>query len=99
MQYLTDLCEMKIVKTGDVIPVPSFGQKFEIEVVSFEPSSEPAVQVRKWTQFRVLKKDSNEIDHFFDPDPEQEIRKLLGVRDSKNTFVATKKTANRDSVS
>lgn len=90
MQYLVDACELKIVKKGDIISIPHTGQKFEIEIVSFKPENESAVKVRKWTEFRILKKDSQGIDHFYDPDPDEEIRKMMGVKDQRNVYRARK---------
>lgn len=70
MEYLADACDRKIVKKGDVISIPHMGQKFQIEIVSFMPAGQSEIQVSRSTKFRVLKKDSNEVDHFYDPDPE-----------------------------
>ncbi len=78
MQYLTDACEIKIVKKGDRLSIPIAGKKYEVEVVAFEPVNEESVQIRKWTEFKVLKKDSMEADHFYDPTVDEEIRQLMG---------------------
>lgn len=67
MQYLTDLFELEILNKGDHVTVPILGRKFELEIVAFKPNSAQSIQVRKWTEFRILRKDSLEIDHSYDP--------------------------------
>lgn len=91
MQYLTDVCKMKVLKKGDRISIPHTGRQFEIEIVSFKPEDESQVQVRKWTEFRILKKGSTEIDHFYDPDPDEEIRKMMGVKGQTNVYRVMKR--------
>lgn len=91
MQYLSDACELKIVKKGDVVSFPHTGQEYQIEIVSFEPKDESEIQVRKWTEFRVLKKDSAEVDHYYDADSDEEIRKMIGVKDERDVYRVTKR--------
>jgi hypothetical protein len=53
-QYLTDVCEDKIVKRGDRLTVPILRKNLAVEVPAFKPDVK-SVQIRKWTGFKILK--------------------------------------------
>src|SRR3989454_5549482 len=83
MQYLADALEGKVVKVGDhvTLPFPTMMNnsierrviKPELEIVSFAPSLD-SVRLGRQTRFRILKKDSLEVDHFYDEDEEEKKR-------------------------
>jgi len=83
MQYLADALEGKVVKVGDhvTLPFPTMMNnsierrviKPELEIVSFAPSVE-SIRLGRQTKFRILKKDSLEVDHFYDEDEEEKKR-------------------------
>ncbi len=82
-QYLADALDGKVVKVGDrvTLPFPTLMNdliermviKPELEIVSIAPSVE-SVRLGRQTRFRILKKDSLEVDHFYDQDEEEEKR-------------------------
>ena len=83
MQYLADALEGTVVRVGDHVTLPFLSAtsnsierrmiKPEFEVVSFEPKVE-SVRLGRQTEFRILKKDSLEVDHFYDEDEEEKKR-------------------------
>ena len=83
MGYLADALEGKEVKVGDhvTLPFPTVMNnsierrviKPELEIVSFAPSAE-SIRLGRQTKFRILKKDSLEVDHFYDEDEEEKKR-------------------------
>jgi len=83
MQYLADALEGTVVKVGDHVTLPFLSAtsssierrmiRPEFEVVSFEPKVE-SVRIGRQTEFRILKKDSLEVDHFYDEDEEEKKR-------------------------
>ena len=83
MGYLTDALEGKEVKVGDhvTLPFPTVMNnsierrviKPELEIVSFTPSVE-SIRLGKQTRFRILKKDSLEVDHFYAEGEEEKKR-------------------------
>src|SRR2546425_1254025 len=83
MEYLADALDGKVVKVGDYITLPfptvmnnSIERRVikpELEIVSFAPSVE-SVRLGRQTKFRILKKDSSEVDHFYDEDEEEKRR-------------------------
>ena len=82
-QYIADALDGKEVKVGDhvTLPFPTLMNdliermviKPELEIVSIAPSVE-SVRLGRQTRFRILKKDSLEVDHFYDQDEEEEKR-------------------------
>ena len=82
-QYIVDALEGKVVKVGDhvTLPFPTVMNnsierrviKPELEIVSFTPSLE-SIRLGRQTRFRILKKDSLEVDHFYDEDEEEKKR-------------------------
>jgi len=82
-QYLADALEGKEVKVGDRVTLPfprvmnnSIERRVikpELEIVSFAPSLD-SVRLGRQTRFRILKKDSLEVDHFYDEDEEEKKR-------------------------
>ena len=83
MEYLSDALDGKEVKVGDhvTLPFPTVMNnsierrviKPELEIVSFAPSAE-SIRLGRQTKFRILKKDSLEVDHFYDEDEEEKKR-------------------------
>jgi len=83
MGFLADALDGKVVKVGDYITLPfptvmnnSIERRVikpELEIVSFAPSVE-SVRLGRQTKFRILKKDSSEVDHFYDEDEEEKRR-------------------------
>ena len=83
MQYLADALEGTVVKVGDHVTLPFLSAtsssierrmiRPEFEVVSFDPKVE-SVRIGRQTEFRILKKDSLEVDHFYDEDEEEKKR-------------------------
>lgn len=67
MSYLTDFFELRILHREDRVAVPILGREYELEIVAFRPENSKSVQVRKWTEFRIVRRDSSEIDHSYDP--------------------------------
>src|SRR2546425_1188755 len=83
MGYLADALDGKVVKVGDHVGLPFLTVlnnsierrviKPKLEIVSFAPSVE-SVRLGRQTKFRILKKDSSEVDHFYDEDEEEKRR-------------------------
>jgi len=82
-QYLADALEGKEVKVGDrvTLPFPTVMNnsierrviKPELEIVSFAPNVE-SIRLGRQTRFRILKKDSLEVDHFYAEGEEEKKR-------------------------
>lgn len=93
MQYLADALDGKKVKAGDrvTLPFPTVVNnsierrvlKPELEIVSFEPRIE-SIYLGRQTRFRILQKDSLEVDHFYDEDEEE--KKRADAEDRADVF-------------
>ena len=102
-QYLADALEGKEVKVGDRVTLPfprvmnnSIERRVikpELEIVSFAPSLD-SVRLGRQTRFRILKKDSLEVDHFYDED-EEEKKKADAERANYNYIRSDEDLENR----
>src|SRR5712691_11705167 len=103
MEYLSDALDGRLVKVGDhvTLPFPTVMNnsierrviKPELEIVSFEPSVE-SIRLGRQTRFRILKKDSLEVDHFYDED-EEEKRRAAAERANHNYIQSDEDLENR----